>query len=391
MSTSQFTLPPATEPIRRRRRRWPLVVSVVVGLVVAFVVAASIISVPYYSLVPGQAQPVSQLITVPAELHHPVKGKLLLTDVGVTPLKLITFLSAQFDHDATVVKTQDLTANVPVSEFNPEGTVDMSESQLTAQAVALRQLGYSVPEHDVGVCIYVIGPGTPAWNALQVGDVITSIDGAPTTSPPALQSAIRSHRPGEVVTLKVGSIMHPTPGHDVSVRLASTVVDHKTVALLGIGDPKAPLIPSMGTQPAYDLPFPVSINSDNIGGPSAGLAFTLGIIDTLAGGHLTGGRTIAATGTIRPDGTVGDVGGVKQKTVAVEQAGATVFFVPDPELATARSMATPNLKVFAVGSLGQALGDLERLGGVLGTATTGPPAGPGGHSVPADWQDSPWT
>ena len=85
----------------------------------------------------------------------------------------------------------------------------------------------------------------------------------------------------------------------------------------------------MGTQPVYDFPFHVSINSDDIGGPSAGLAWTLGIINTLAGGHLTGGRIVAATGTIRPDGTSATWAACQQKTVAVEQAGAIVFFVPE--------------------------------------------------------------
>ena len=135
----------------------------------------------------------------------------------------------------------------------------------------------------------------------------------------------------------------------------------------------------------------MSINSDDIGGPSAGLAWTLGILNALAGGHLTGGRIVAATGTIRPDGTIGDVGGVQQKTVAVNDAGATVFLVPQPELAVAKSMAGPNLKVFAVQNLGQALSDLEHLGGTLGPAAKGPPAGPDGHSVPTDWQYSPWS
>jgi len=391
MSISQTTLPPTPVPVARRRRRWPVVVGVTLVVVLAFVIASSFINVPYYSLVPGQAQPVSQLITVPPALRHPVHGQVLLTDVGVSSLKLLGLLTSPFDPDATVERTADVTGNVPVSEFDAEGTVDMAESQLTADAVALRQLGYSVPEHDVGVTVYVIDPGTPAWRVLQVGDVITSIDGSPTTDPQQLQDTIRAHRPGEVVTLRVGSIMQPTPGHDVSVRLSSTAVDHQNVALLGIGDPNAPYVGAMGTQPAYDFPFPVSINSDNIGGPSAGLAFTLGILNTLTGGNLTHGRTVAATGTIDPDGTVGDVGGVKQKTVAVENAGATVFFVPVQELATARSMATPSLRVFAVRSLGQALSDLQMLGGHLGAAAHGPVPGPDGHSVPSDWQDSPWT
>jgi len=380
-----------------------VVLVVALVLVVGFVIAASVISVPDYSLVPGTALPVSQLISVPKDQHHVVRGQVLLTDVGVTNLKLIGFIAAQFDSDATVVHTSDLTGGVPVSEFDPEGTVDMEESQLTAESVALRQLGYAVPEHDVGVTVYVIGPGTPAWSALKVGDVITAVDGTPTTDPTQLQAAIRSHRPGDTVTLQVGSITKPTPGRPVSVRLSSTVVASTSevhgrsvttrtkVALLGIGDPAAPYVAAMGTQPAYDFPFKVDIDSDDIGGPSAGLAFTLGIINTLSNGHLTGGRTIAATGTIDPDGSVGDVGGVKQKTVAVEQAGASVFFVPVQELAVARSMATPGLRVYAVSSVGQVLHDLRHLGGVVGTDITGPRPGPGGHSVPTDWQQSPWS
>jgi PDZ domain-containing protein len=205
-----------------------------------------------------------------------------------------------------------------------------------------------------------------------------------------LQNAVRAHQPGDTVTIRVGSISQPTPGHDVSVRLGSITSDHKNVAFLGIGDPDV-LVAGMGTQPVYDFPFPVSINSDNIGGPSAGLAWTLGILNTLVGGDLTGGRIVAATGTIRPDGTIGDVGGVQQKTVAVNRAGATVFLVPPPELTVARSMAGPNLKVFAVQTLAQALTDLQHLGGKLGQAAKGPPAGPDGHSVPTDWQDSPWS
>ena len=100
---------------------------------------------------------------------------------------------------------------------------------------------------------------------------------------------------------------------------------------------------------------------------------------------------MAATGTIDPDGTVGDVGGVEQKTVAVERAGASVFLVPVAELATARAKATPGLKVIAVSSLHQALMDLQHLGGRLGRAAAGPPAGAGGHQVPYDWQQSPWS
>jgi len=367
------------------------VLTVVLAVLAAAVIAASFITVPYYALVPGDALAVSTLITVPANRAHHVHGQVLLTDVGVNNLRLIGYLFAHFDSTATIVPTGELTGNLPVSEFDAEGTVDMEESQLTAKAVALRQLGYAVPERDAGVTIYVIDPGSPAWTSLQVGDVVTAVDGTPTPNPDALVAAVHAYKPGDTITLRVGSITQPTPGRDVALRLAATVENHQTVPFIGIGDPQASDIPSMGTQPTYDFPFPVSINSDDIGGPSAGLAWTLGIISKLSGGDITHGKTVAATGTIHPDGTVGDVGGVKQKTVAVERAGATVFLVPDVEVATARAEASGGLKVMGVASLQQAMTDLEHLGGTLGTATKGPPPGPAGHSVPYGWQDSPWT
>ena len=346
-------------------------------LVAGFVIATSLITAPYTELVPGDAQPVSSLITVPRDRAHPIHGKVLLTDVGVQTLHYLEYywLNIFSNPVNQIVPTGELTYNLPESEFVAQGKVDMAESQLTAKSVALRQLGYAVPMHDVGVTIYVIDPSSPAWGKLQVGDVVTSIGGVPTTSPVALQNAVRAHHPGDTVTIRVGSIDRPTPGHDVSVRLGSIASNHQKVAFLGIGDRAVPF-QGMGTQPVYDFPFDVGINSDGIGGPSAGLAWTLGILNTLGGGNLTGGHIVAATGTIRPDGTIGDVGGVRQKTVAVERAGVTLFLVPETpnhdELKLARSIASPGLTVKEVGSLAQALTDLEHLGGKLGPAAVGP-------------------
>jgi Lon-like protease len=116
-------------------------------------------------------------------------------------------------------------------------------------------------------------------------------------------------------------------------------------------------------QVAFGYPFPVSINVTNIGGPSAGLAMTLGVIDALTSGSLTGGRTVAATGTMDANGDVGDVGGVAQKTVAVENAGASIFLVPPQEYGAAMSKDRPGLKVYAVSTLDQALAVLAAHGG----------------------------
>ncbi|HML01060.1 MAG TPA: PDZ domain-containing protein [Acidimicrobiales bacterium] len=394
MSSTEPTLPPPpiADSRRRRRRRWPLGLLVVTVLLAAAVLWSVTATAPYYELLPGQAQEVSQLITVPKGAAHPLHGQVLLTDVEVDTMKYLQFVPAYFDSDATVVPTGELTGNLPLSEFNAEGTVDMEESQQTAAAVALRQLGYAVPERDVGTTVYVVDPGSPAWDqhALQVGDVVTAIDGVPTPNPDALVSALDTHEPGQTVILQVGSVQSPLPGRTVKLVLGSLTDDGTTKPLIGIGEPSSG-IPSMGTQALYSMPFSVSINSDNIGGPSAGLAFTLGIINTLSGGHLTGGHVVAATGTIDPDGSVGDVGGVAQKTVAVERAGATLFLVPPEELSVARSKATGKLKVEAVSNIGQALADLARIGGQLGAAAKGPVSGNPGHGVPFDWQDSPWS
>jgi Lon-like protease len=109
------------------------------------------------------------------------------------------------------------------------------------------------------------------------------------------------------------------------------------------------------------------VHTQNIGGPSAGLAMTLGIMDKLSTGRLTGNRIVAASGTIDPNGNVGDVGGVAEKTIAVERAGATVFFVPSVELKVAQSKATPQLHVYGVRNLDQVLRDLKHLGGKVPT------------------------
>jgi PDZ domain-containing protein len=121
------------------------------------------------------------------------------------------------------------------------------------------------------------------------------------------------------------------------------------------------------TQQDWQFPVKVSVHTQDIGGPSAGLAMTLGIIDKLSSGRLTGGHVVAATGTIDQNGNVGDVGGVAEKTIAVERAGATVFFVPKVELKTAEAKASPQLHVYAVSNLDQVLRILHRLGGKVTT------------------------
>ena len=354
----------------------------ILGLVLVFVIVSFRINLNEFAVVPGQAQAVGPLLSVPAGLGHPINGQLLLTDVGVGDVTLGNWLYYWLDSNAQLYPKSDfIESGTNETQYDEQGVVEMDESQLTAAAVALRQLGYSVPYHDAGVLVWATLQGTDAFTLLHVGDVITAIDSTPTPNVDALTNALKGRKLGETITLKVGTVDEPQKDHTVKVTLRVFKENGKVVMqngkpVFGIG------LLSPFTQPGWDYPFKVSVNLNNIGGPSAGLAFTLGIIDSLAGGHLTGGRTISATGTICADGSVGQVGGVPQKTVAVENANASVFLVPKAEESQAKGKATSSLHVFGVTNLEQALQDLKSLGGNLGAALKGPPAGPGGHSLP---------
>ncbi|MDA8072313.1 MAG: PDZ domain-containing protein [Actinomycetota bacterium] len=389
-STPIFTISP--RPGRQQhRRRWRVVLVGVVTFLVAAAVVAGHVTLGYYAELPGQAQPVTALVTVPRGRAHHLRGTILLTDIAVASVNALEYVPDELSSTTTLVPTSVLTGGLPAREFDLEGTVDMEEAQMTAEAVALRQLGYPVPERDGGVTLYAIIPGTPAYHSLHVGDVVTAVDGVPTLDPPALVAAIGRYRPGQSVTLSIGSVTDPAATHPVTVRLGSQRRHGALRPVLGIPYSLSAGSDGMGTQAVYSMPLHLAINSDGIGGPSAGLALTLGLLDRLGGGDLTGGRVVAATGTIDPNGAVGEIGGLPQKTVAVERAHASVFLVPAAQAAVARAHATPGLQVIGVRSLSQALSALRRLGGHLGAAAAGPVPGPDGHSVPADWSSSPWS
>ena len=172
---------------------------------------------------------------------------------------------------------------------------------------------------------------------------------------PADQAVAITHtqHPGDVVHLTVDP-GGGAPARDVAITLAAHQSQGQQVAFMGI---------ALMTHAQYDLPFPITINSEGIGGPSAGLAYTLGIIQALTPDDLTGGQKVSATGTIDPTGRVGDVGGVAQKTVAVRNSGATLFLVPPAEYKVAMQHAGNHLKVVPVASLDQALTALGSHGG----------------------------
>jgi PDZ domain-containing protein len=351
----------------------------IVVIVAALFIAART-SVNYYVITPGSATPVSQYIEVPASDSHPLTGKILLTDVFVTQLNALNYLQYKFlDSNSQVISGPDLLGpSTNETEFLDQGYLQMTQAQSFATAAALSHLGYHVTSTNAGALIYGIQAGSPAAKTLKVAQVITAVNNTPTPTDCALINALHGAAPGTTVSLTVeessindvGTFVDgPTVQKPVTLAAPPKgLVDNtcgtpvKPTAFLGI-DPV--------TQQDWQFPVKVTVHTQNIGGPSAGLAMTLGIVDKLSSGRLTGSHIVAATGTVDPQGNIGDVGGVAEKTVAVENAGATVFFVPRVELKAAESKATPQLHVYAVNNLDQVLRILKQLGGSV-PATSAP-------------------
>jgi PDZ domain-containing protein len=368
-------LPPPRPPLRLGG--WPVwLVSLVVGVVVLVIagVVLNNIGTDEYAIAPGQAQLVTPFIKVPKADNHTVHGKILLTDVYLFgPLSEWHYIWDSFNSQEDVEPAPNVIGTAPESQYLASSFLDMAQSQSDATAAALTTLGYSVRAQNAGVLVYGLEPGFPATKVLKIGQVITKINGSSTASECDLLDALAFESPGNKVTLGVEQsylndvgTFESGPVKTETVTLGSP---GKPERVTGCGTPltvKAILGVTPEQQLDWNFPVKVTVHLADIGGPSAGLAMALGIIDKLDGGQLVGDKTIAATGAIvDPHGDIGDVGGVAQKTIAVERAGATVFFVPPEELAAAKSKDIPSLHVYAVSTLAQAIKILEHLGGHL--------------------------
>lgn len=348
--------PPTAAP---RTRTWlvpTITIVVVLLLIVGYLVTAHFTNSDY-ALAPGSAQSVQPFITVPPAKLHKDTGQILLVTVSLLTVTPFTWVSDKLNSNIQLVKVQQLTGNTPPSQLNQLNAVEMQSSTQTAVIVALRRLGYTVNLNGQGAEVDAVEAGSPAANVLVPGDIIVAFDGTPIQSDEELVTAITKHHAGDRVTFQVQEFS-PTRTVTKTAVLAQEPASGTTPAhaILGI---------EASTKEQPNLPINVSIDPGNIGGPSAGLAFTLGIIDDLTSGKLTGGKIIAVTGAINPDGTVGDVGGVAQKAVAVRDAHAVAFLVPPEELKVAQAHVGPHVKVIAVSTLEQALNVLQSLGGDL--------------------------
>jgi PDZ domain-containing protein len=355
----------------RRQRRSPWVwrlswaAAVLVVLVVAGLIAASTITVPYYAIRPGTARQTNDLVVIPPEKRIPAKGQVLFVTVGVQRLRALQYVLAKRDPDVDVVPAEAILGKSNPKEYSQRSTQAMVDSKETAAVVAMERLCLPVQEKGTGARIEQVAAGSPADKAgLKAEDTIVAVASTPVTTADEALKPLRALKPGSPFTLKVVGPEEAAPERTINGTTGPNPTD-ATRSYLGV---------SLRTRSQdFVLPFEVSVESGRVGGPSAGLAFTLALLDQLTPGELTGGQKVAATGTIELDSSVGLVGGVPQKAVAVRESGAKLFLVPRDELKEARAKIGSSVEVVPVDTLEDAIEALKTHGGdVSGIPTSCP-------------------
>ncbi|HEX7132636.1 MAG TPA: S16 family serine protease [Iamia sp.] len=360
--------PPAAPPPRVRLRWHPIwmVLGIMLILTVTLVGAGGLVRAPYVVFAPGSAIPTEPAISAPGTETYETDGAVLFLTVSLRGAsRRMGYAEAVWgwlvgDQD---VFPRDAILGGQTGEENREASVqEMALSQEVAAKVALEHLGYDVPAHGTGTIISDTIPDTPAADVLEPFDVITALDDVPTPTDAELRTELEGREPGDVVEV--------TFERDADGDMATTDdADEHTGDIELVSDPDDPERTLLGVVQVftrdltYELPFPVRIDTEDVGGPSAGLALTLGILDVLTPGSITGGKTIAVTGTIDPTGAVGEVGGVGQKAVAANREGAELLLVPAAEAELAERFADDGVRVVGVETLDDALQALDDLGG----------------------------
>lgn len=301
---------------------------------------------------PGAARVVIDEVSVTGTTTYEPEGHILFTTVSIDDsLSVWEWVEASVDDSIDLRTRESVFGDRSESENRERNLQLMQYSKDTAVVVALSRLGYDVLQPN-GIAFEETVAASPAEGLLAPGDVIVGLDDEAVTDAGSLMEILDHHDPGDEVVLALEDL---ETGQARQVTLVLGVHPEGGGPFIGIGALRERIIDA-------PLPFDVEIDSGKIGGPSAGLAFTLTILDLLTPGELTGGNEVAVTGTIALDGSVGNVGGVAQKAAAAQARGAKLFIVPEASLDVARATAG-SMQVVGVSSLDSALEALSDLGG----------------------------
>lgn len=349
-------------PRRSRSRRvgtWLLVAAVVGVSIFALVPSPYVIDVPgpvFDTLgtvtIDGEDVP---LIEIPGETTYATGGSLDLLTVstqgsrGDTP-NWFEVITAWFDPSKAVLPLDEVyPPGYSVEQSNEDGRIMMANSQKDAIAAALTELGYDIPRT---VRVGALTEDSPSKGILEPGDIIRSVNGQTVTDVESMRAVIADTGAGVPIPIEI-----TRNGEDQTVSVTPELSDE---------NPPAPIV---GVFPSieYDFPFTVTIQLQNVGGPSGGQMFALGIIDKLTPGELNGGERVAGTGTIDAEGRVGKIGGIRQKLYGAVRAGASWFLAPRANCDDVVGHVPDGLQVVAVSTLQDSLSALSIIESGKGT------------------------
>ena len=336
---------------------------VIAAVLVIRFAPASWVSDDNYILSPGSANNTAQAIIVDGTDIYPPEGEIAYTTVSIKRETTIwQWWKAKRDKTKQLISPSVIDGNRTVSETRKVTQFQMDQSQSTAALVALNFLGYEiVPEVD-GAFVIRLVEGSPAEKSLQLGDLIVDVNGEKVQNSEDLGNLIQEKQPGDAVEITYLRSPSALGGSGADENASSTtetitLAEHpekQGVGFLGV---------VIETPVRADVPFEITIDVGNVRGPSAGLAFSLSILDVITEGELTGGLRIATTGTIDRYGYVGPVGGVPQKTEAAIQSGIDLFLVPPAEYAAALEIANERMDIRCVQTFTDAILVLSEYGG----------------------------
>jgi Lon-like protease len=322
----------------------------VVLAVIALIVLYLIPSDKYYVFVPDRAHALQPLVRVPGVRAETGAGGVYFVDVRFRKARLLEdLLNRPLERNASLLPVRDVLGDVSAKQQAKIDVAQMARSQQIAAALALKRLGYRVQIRLPKVVVRGVIRTAPAHRVLRVGDQLLAVNGEPVHSLGRLHTLIASHRPG--ARLRIG---YRRAARSLSAMIRTIASpDDKHQAAIGI------LVDETGGS-VGKLPLRVRINTGNIGGPSAGLAFALDLMEEL-GSNVDRGYKVAATGELDLDGSVLPIGAVKQKTIGAREAGVDVFLVPAGSNAQVARKYADGLRIIPVQSFPQALRALATL------------------------------
>jgi Lon-like protease len=330
--------------------KWPLFLGVALLLAGVAIAIAWPINVPYYTLSPGPVYDTSDFIHAD-DAPQDARGELFFLTVSLKEANVFEWAAAHLTPKVDLAPRENIRPpGVSRDALRRQNLATMEQSKKDAQFVALTELGYEPTLIGTGAYVIETMPDTGAVDILQPGDVIIAIDGKPIGFIDELPDSLSGKEIGDSVVLTVQRQVGDNGAADAAREPDVEEIDLEVVLVPHVDDPERPMIGILvdNNPPIYQFPVPIEMDSQNIGGPSAGMMFTLEIINQLTPEDITHGQRIAGTGTIRRDGTVGPIGGVKQKVYAAIDAGATVVFIPADNYDDALAAAGDDIEVVRI-------------------------------------------